>query len=111
MKSRSYENSTVFWSDIHFEDEECFCGKPYISLIIFTKKFLTNDAFTILISIHDEDDFDIGLKYTSNLQNFANVFGSLLLWMIKKEKEVSNYDDIWNPFEFFPDCNCERILW
>ena len=111
MRFEKYENSITYWSDIHFNDEECFCGKPYVSLTLFTKQLPPHDIGTILIGIHDNDDFDIGLKYIPDIDNFAEIYNCLRNWMRKKEKEVSNYDDIWKPFEFFPDCNCERIMW
>lgn len=104
-------NHLWVWSNIYFDDEECFCGKPYVSLMAFKEKTSCWEANTISIAIHDNDDFDVGLIYKTDSENFENVLHELINWMRDHEQGRSIYMDIWNTFEFFPDCGCERKSW
>ena len=108
--NKGYDHLLVT-SNIYFDDEQCFCGRPYVSLIAHKEKALCWDANTIGIAIHDNDDFDIGLIYKTDSENFENVLHELINWMRDHEQGRSIYMDIWDTFEFFPDCGCERNLW
>lgn len=98
-------------SNIYFDDEECFCGRPYVSLVARKEKALCLDANTIGIAIHDNDDFDVGLIYKTDSDNFENVLHELINWMRDHEQGRSIYMDIWDTLDFFPDCGCERSRW
>lgn len=98
-------------SNIYFDNEECFCGRPYISLIAFKEEALYWKANTIGIAIHDNDDFDVGLVYKTDSENFENVLHELVNWMCDHEQGRSIYENIWDTFNFFPDCGCERSRW
>ena len=99
------------WSNIYFDDEQCFCGRPYVSLVAHKEKALCWDANTIGIAIHDNDDFDIGLIYKTDSEHFEMVLHELINWMRDHEQGRSVYMDIWDTLNFFPDCGCERSRW
>lgn len=92
-------------------DEQCFCGRPYVSLVAHKEKSLCWDANTIGITIHDNDDFDVGLIYETNSENFKDVLHELINWMRDHEQGISYYDDIWNEMSFFPELGCKRRRW
>ena len=99
-------------SNIYVDDSECFCGRSYICLIAHKEK--TNygwDANTIGIAIHDYDYFDIGLIYKTDTDNYMRVFHELINWMRDHKQGKSNYMDILDVFNFFPDCGCKRKRW
>ena len=98
-------------ANIYFDNECCFCGRPYISLTAHKDKDKFWDANTITIAIHDDDDFDLGLLYKVNPDDFINVLHELINWMRDHEQGISIYDDILDIFSFFPDCGCERTRW
>ena len=99
------------FTDIYFDEEECFCGRPYLYLTAHKEKSIGWDAYSIGIAIHDNDDFDIGLIYKTNSEKFEDVLHELINWMRDHEQGKSIYMDIWNIFDFFPDCYCEREIW
>lgn len=82
----------------------CFFDSPQ-------KKALCWDANTIGIAIHDNDDFDVGLIYKTDPENFENVLHELINWMRDHEQGRSIYIKIWDTLDFFPDCGCERSRW
>lgn len=108
-KKRGY---LLVWSNIYFDDKECFCGRPYIMLLAHKEKNIYGwDANTIGIAIHDNNDFDVGLIYKTDSEYFETVLHELINWMRDHEQGRSIYANIWKPFEFFPDCGCERERW
>ncbi len=112
MKFEKVGNYLWVTSNIYFDYEECFCGRPYISLSA-SKEFNSGwgSDNTIFIGIEDDDDFDTGLLYKCNSDNFIDILHELINWMRDHEQGISNYDDIWSILEFFPDCGCERVFW
>lgn len=99
-------------SSIHVDDNSYFCGRPYIYLQAFHKSpFSWIEDYSIIIGIHDNDDFDISLKYNPTSENFADVLHELINWMIDHEKGVASYSNIWNDLEFFPYCECKVRRW
>ena len=98
-------------SNIYFDNECCFCGRPYVSLIAYKDKNKFWDANTIGIGLRDDDDFDLGLVYKTNADEFENVLHELINWMRDHEQGVGLHENIWNVYEFFPDCGCERTRW
>lgn len=112
MKFEKNGNHLWVTSNIYFDYEERFCGRPYISLSA-SKEFNSGwgSDNTIFIGIEDDDDFDTGLPYKCNSDNFIDILHELINWMRDHEQGISNYDDIWSIFEFFPDCGCERVFW
>ena len=99
-------------SNIYFDNEAVFCGRPYV--VLFAHKEKTKygwESNTIGIAIHDNDDFDIGLIYKTDAEHFEIVLHELINWMRDHEQGRSCYDDICKPLEFFPDCGCERSRW
>jgi hypothetical protein len=107
-----YDNHLIVHSSIYFDDEVAFCRRPYVSLAAHKEKYLHWDSNTIGISIHDYDDFDIGIIYKTDDEHFTDVLHELINWMIDHEKGISSYwEMVDNPYEFFPDCGCERKWW
>lgn len=98
-------------SNIYFDNEYCFCGRPYVSLNAYKDKNKFWEENTIAIAIHDMDDFDYGLIYKTNPDDFINVLRELINWMRDHEQGISIYDDILDIFSFFPDYECERKIW
>ena len=95
-------------SNIYFDDKECFCGRPYAYLAASKNRLF--DA--IGIAIRDNDDYDIGLSYTTNDENFTNVLHELINWMRDHEQGISSYEKMaCNTYEFFPDLSCKRKRW
>ena len=96
-------------SNIYFDEKECFCGRPYVFLT--ATKVKDYDGY-IGIVIHDKDDYDIGLLYTTTDENFTNVLHELINWMRDHEQGISSYEKMaCNTYEFFPDLGCERKRW
>lgn len=105
-------NCLYVTSGIHIDDYSYFCGRSYISLqACKDSKYDWLGERYIIIAIHDDDDFDIGMKYNPTSDNFEDVLHELINWMHDYEKGVTSYQSIWNSFEFFPYCDCERIGW
>ena len=96
-------------SNIYFDEEECFCGRPYAYLAAIKDKCF---GYNIGIKIRDKDDYDIGLRYEVNDENFTNVLHELINWMRDHEQGISSYENMaCNTYEFFPDLGCERKRW
>ena len=51
------------------------------------------------------------IKKTFNADEFENVLHELINWMRDHEQGVGLHENIWNVYEFFPDCGCERTRW
>ena len=98
-------------SNIYFDNECCFCGRPYVSLIAHKDKNKFWDANTIGIGLRDDDDFDLGLVYKTNADEFENVLHELINWMRDHEQGVGLHESVWNAYEFFPDCGSKRTTW
>ena len=111
MTIQKINNYLCVRSNIYFDNECCFCGRPYVSLIAHRDKNKFWDANTIGIGLRDNDDFDIGLIYKTNADEFENVLHELINWMHDHEQGISIYENIWNVYDFFPDCGCERTKW
>ena len=95
-------------SNIYFDDKECFCGRPYVYLVASKNRLF--DA--IGIAIRDNDDYDVGLMYEVNDENFTNALHELINWMCDHEQGISSYEKmVCNTYEFFPDLGCERKRW
>ena len=75
--------------------------------------FIMGFGFAIAseVQLRDYDDFDIGLIYKTNSDEFENVLHELINWMHDHEQGVGLHENIWNVYEFFPDCGCERTRW
>lgn len=97
-------------SNIYF-DEKVFCIRPYVFLSAFKNPDHGWPPNSIGIAIHDYDDFDMGLIYKTNEDYFTDVLHELINWMRDHEQGISLYEVLLKPFEFFPECNCERIRW
>ena len=100
------------WSNIYFDESYCFCGRPYVYLTAYKDKPKYGWGNNMIgIAVHDNDDFDIGLIYKTNADEFENVLHELINWMHDHEQGVSLHENIWDIYEFFPDCGCERTRW
>lgn len=100
------------YSYIDFGDKNfIFCGMPYVYLTAYKETDGFWDNNSIGIAIHDKDDFDIGLVYKTDSKHFLDVLHELINWMIDHEQGISLYEKIWKPYDFFPDCGCERERW
>ena len=95
-------------SNIYFDNECCFCGRPYVSLIAYKDKNKFWDTNAIGIGLRDDDDFDIGLIYKTNADEFENVLHELINWMHDHEQGISIYENIWHVYDFFPDCGVKE---
>lgn len=105
-------NHLVVTSNIYFDEKACFCGRPYLCLVAYKEKSDYGwESNQIGIAIHDNDDFDIGLVYTTDTEHFDIVLHELVNWMRDHEQGESIYHDIWDPFNFFLDCGCKREIW
>lgn len=99
-------------SEIYFDDEKLFCGRPWVHL------FATRDnssygwsCYSLRIGITDHDDYHTGLIYQTDEENFDSVLHELVNWMRDHEQGISSYDELVDTMRFFPDCGCERIIW
>lgn len=107
---KPYEDRLNVYCNLKFDDEECFCGQPYISLTAWKDGNKWYKPNTIIIGIHDQDDYDIGFEYQPK-EHFFNVLHELINWMNDLEHGIIIYDDyIVNIEEFFLMLNCERKL-
>lgn len=96
-------------SSIYFDDKECFCGRPYVCLVTNRGEWFNNN---IGIKIRDNDDYDVGLMYKTNSENFTDVLHELINWMRDHEQGISSYKKMaCDTYEFFPDLGCERKRW
>lgn len=98
-------------SGIFFDEMDVFCSIPYVFLSAFKEPEYGWDEYSIGIAIHDYDDFDVGLVYKTDAEHFDTVLHELINWMNDHEQGTSRYIDIWETFNFFPDCGCERKRW
>lgn len=99
-------------SNIYFDESACFSGRTYIYLIAYKDKVNYEwNANTIGIAIHDNDDFDVGVLYQPDADNFINTLHELLNWMYDHEHGISNYESVWDAFNFFPNLGCNRERW
>lgn len=85
--------------------------RPYVFLAACKESDFGWPPNSIGITIHDYDDFDMGLIYKPNEDYFTDVLHELINWMHDHEQGISLYEVLLKPFEFFPECNCERIRW
>lgn len=82
-KDKMINEHLVVQSSLNFYDNQCFCGKPYISLTAWRKScFDWHEDNTIIIGIHDNDDYDIGFKYLPTKEQFFDVLHELINWML-----------------------------
>lgn len=82
------------------------CGRPYVYLS--TTKDSRREANTIYISILDDDDFDIGIVYYANSENFTKILHELLNWMYEHERDYTYVNELYNVYEIFPELGCKR---
>ena len=112
MRIEKNNDYLTVYSNVYFNEEQCFCGRPYIRLIAFKKKIMKCwEVNSIGIAILDNDDFHIGLIYETDTKHFESVLHELINWMRDHEQGRSIYMDMWDVFNFFPDCGCMRKLW
>lgn len=102
-------------SDIHFDKEWIFCGKPYIHLIANKDNPMSFwEKYSIGIGIVDMDDYSIGYIYQPTEEQFFDVLHELINWMHDVEMGLCLYDDYFDKLEsgeFFPNLNCKRREW
>lgn len=98
-------------SNIYFDSSDYFCDRPYIYLSAHKESDGFWKSYTIGIGIRDQDDFDIGLVYETNEQSFFTILHELINWMNDHEHGITQYEDIIEPYTFFPDCECAHKLW
>lgn len=102
-------------TNLRFDYEEVFCGKPYIYLIA-TKDNpgVVREKYEIMVMIADNDDYSIGYKYKPTEEQFFDVLHELINWMHDLEMGLCLYDDYVDKLEsgeFFPVLNCKRMEW
>lgn len=112
MEFRTLDNCLVVESNLFTDEDYIFCGRPYV--VLYARK--DGDGkwwkpYSIAIKVGDDDDYDMGLIYQANEDNFFDVLHELINWMRDHEQGITIYRDIWNLREFFPDLGCERERW
>lgn len=98
-------------SGIYFDAPDLFCGRTYLYLAAHKEGDRFWKPHTIGISIHDNDDFDLGLVYEADGEHFFDVLHELINWMYDHEQGITCYDQICDPLMFFPECDCKRKQW
>lgn len=101
-------------SHIDFGDDNAiFCRMPYVSLLANKDGLYGWKKNSIGIGIRDGDDYDVGLIYITDDNNFFDVLHELLNWMKDHEQGVSDYIEmIEKLYDFFPNYyGCTRELW
>ena len=102
-------------SDIHFDEEYIFCGKPYVRLLAMKENGLSRwGNYTIGIGIRDMDDYDVGYIYHPTEERFFDVLHELINWMHDLEMGLCLYNDYLKKLkldEFFPNLNCKKGVW
>ncbi len=98
---------------IYFDKKGVFCERPYVALMAFKdgSGCKTFDEHSIFIGVLDGDDFNVSMVYHADEGNFNNVLHELVNWMKDHEQGTTIYMNVWDAFNFFPDCGCERVLW
>ena len=100
-------------SNIHFDVNDVFCGRPYVSLRVHKEETSYGwPANSFGIAIHDNDDYDVGLIYETDDEHFEDVLHGLVNWMRDHEQGVSYHNIMYSDtFNFFPDLGCKRERW
>lgn len=98
-------------SNIYFDEKWAFCGQTWIHLIANRTEATYWYEYTIGITLHDQDDWDWGLLYYTNEDNFFDILHELINWMRDHEQGITRYRDIKDLFNFFPDLGCKRKGW
>lgn len=111
MKILKADDMLSVTSHIHFDDNAYFCGRPYVYLSAHKKGNKFWEPYRIGIVICDQDDLDIGLVYKTDEEHFFDVLHELINWMRDHEEGITSYEEILEPFTFFPDLGCEREYW
>ena len=100
------------WADIKFDDEECFCRQPSITLIaIYENPMSYWHKYDIAIGIRDEDDFDVGYIYKPTKEQFFDVLHELINWIHDLEMGCCCWDEFIKDQNFFPSLDCKREKW
>lgn len=111
MNIQKYDRCLRVDSYIYF-DQKVFCVRPKVYLLANKDNPLCGWVeYSIGIAVRDYDDFDIGLVYRTDLEHFNDVLHELINWMYDHEHGISLYKNLWEPFNFFPDCKCKREMW
>lgn len=119
QSKKHHSENLVIYGAVHFDDEEAFCGYPWM-LLSANRDVDSSHAnqYQIKICIHDQDDFDIGYIYTADSEKqFFNVLHELINWMNDLEHGVAYYyedliEDLNGKKEFFPNyMGCKREPW
>ena len=100
-------NSSIFF------DVDVFCGRPYVYLVAFKEKNIYGwESYSIGIAVRDMDDFDKGIIYQANKENFETILHELLNWMVDHEKGISYTSTLLDKsFSFFPQLDCQTSIW
>ena len=102
------------YSDIHFDKDWAFCGKPYMTL------FATKDKpmwcwkpYRIAVGIRDNDDYDVGFEYNPTTEEeFFDVLHEIINWLHDLEMGLVLHDDYVSDIEgFFPTFTCKKEWW
>ena len=102
-------------SDIHFDSNWVFCGKPYMYLhAVYDKPMYGWKPYQIAVCVNDRDDFDIGVVYSPTREQFFDVLHEVINWLHDLEMGLCLYGDFVDGVkqgDFFPVLNCERSNW
>lgn len=101
-------------SDIHFDKEWVFCGKPYMTLFATKDKpGLCQKQYQIHVGVRDNDDYDVGFVYSPTTETeFFDVLHELINWLHDLEMGLVLHDDYVSDIEgFFPTFKCKKEWW
>ena len=95
------------------DDNNIFCKMPYVYLLASYKDVSFGwKPFSLKLVVTDHDDFEYGMLYKTNEEHFFQVLHELINWMVDHEQGISDIGKMFHfPYDFFPDCGCERELW
>ena len=102
------------YSDIHFDKDWAFCGKPYMTLFaVKDKPMWCQKQYQIHVGVRDNDDYDVGFVYSPTTETeFFDILHELINWLHDLEMGLCLYDTYVSDIEgFFPTFKCKKEWW
>lgn len=111
MTIENYYGALYVYSNIYFDRHDHFCDRPYVYLLAYKDAMRDWEEYSIAIGIFHRGENVVSLLYKTDKKHFEDVLHELINWMCDHEHGITNYDDIFDEMNFFPDCGCERHVW